>query len=1177
MPRDTPVPEPMSPPPPWGGERDGVRDARRAAIRQWLSGKSPPLAELYEAAVRLLHDRSLPGRVILISHAVRDIGNRLPEAVSGVKSERLDYVTKMDGLAAAWRNAGIAEATLAGPATSPSPAGVAIPVDSRLLTQIGQLVAEHEAARARPGESAGRLYAAFTPTNAKRREELRPAILQWIKVTKWFVGRAHAGTKADADHDFDELRRKFDLFETALAAMAQSFYETVSGLDANLKEPSPENVDRVVAMLGHAEQVRYLLDKLDDPLWLRPLYEKGFFKAPPPPDEDPSQGTIGFPLWPQSRFLARAAKIPEAQELVLKVALAIETKNVRIHEDLADVALALPPAQGVMLARRAEDWLESPFQMLLPEKLGELVRQLLAGGETSAGLRLAKNLLRVDPDPSRAPAGGAAVMVSPQPRGRFHIHHYAAALKSCAPALVRAGGEDALQLLCDLLATAIKLSQTNPDGAEDYSWIWRPRIEESEGSDVRDLLVSAVRDGACELAGTSAERARKVVHLLEARAWCVFRRISLRVLADVWRMVPDVAATRLGIRELFDDRHFRHEYAALAKASFAGVEAATREAVIGWIRAGPDIEAYARRYEEALSRSSTAEERAQFVDLWRRARMAPVAAALPLEMQGQYNLLVAKYGPQEDEPRREMAELVHSESPKSAAELREMSRDELAKLLAGWTPDPKVFEPSTDGLARELTGAVVADPQHFADGASALAAISSPLLRALFLGWRDAAAQGKTFRWDSVLALAASALQRTDQSTEGSWTRSATVDLIAAGLRDRPGCIPQALRRATWQVLKPLTDDLDPSPRRESDAYSGSNVDPLDVAINSVRGKALEATIQYGLWVMRGMDQADAAARAARGFDDIPEIRETLERHLGPAVDPSPAIRSVIGRWFPWIALLDRDWALKHVSSLFPVDSSLAELRDAAWDSYVTFCRAFDDVFPLLEIEYRRAVEALATREITVSDPRDPSRHLAEHLMALYWRRRLTLEPGGLLERFFAVAPDGVLGRALEYAGHSLHEMKETLAREEAEHMQQLWLYRWNVASKDLASHSEEISAFGWWFASAKFDAAWALEQLGSVLRAGGRVEPEPFVAEELARLSHTHALEATRCLKALIDNSRDAWLVLAIRERIRVVLAGALSSSDPVTEEEARRLVDQLGASGHHEFRDLLDQGAVA
>ncbi len=537
------------PPSPLDAAQGGVWDARRVAIRQWLSEKSQPLAEMYEAAVRLLHDQSLPGRVVLISHAVRDIANRLPEAVSGVKSERLDYVNKMDGLATAWRNAGITGATLAGSATSPSPAGGAIPVDSRLLAQIGRLLAEHEAVRERPGESAARLYAAFTPTNAKRHEELRPAILQWVKVRAWFAGKAHVGSKSDADGDFDELRRQFDLFETALGAMAQSFYETVADLDANLKEPSPENVDRVVAMLGHAEQVRYLLDKLDDPRWLRPLYEKGFFKKPLPPDEDPSRGTIGFPFWPQSRFLARVAKNPEAQELVLKVALAIETKNVRIHEDLADVALALPPAQGVMLARKAEDWLESPFQMLLPEKLGELVRHLVAGGETSAGLRLAKNLLRVDPDPSRAPAGGEVAMVAPEPRGRFHIHHYEAALKSCAPALVRAIGEDALQLLCDLLATAIKLSQTNPDGAEDYSWIWRPRIDGTERSDVRDLLVSAVRDAACELAGTSAERARKVVHLLEACSWGVFRRISLRVLAQVWRAVPDLAATKLASRE----------------------------------------------------------------------------------------------------------------------------------------------------------------------------------------------------------------------------------------------------------------------------------------------------------------------------------------------------------------------------------------------------------------------------------------------------------------------------------------------------------------------------------------------------------------------------------------------------------------------------------------------------
>src|SRR5262245_46187479 len=111
------------------------------------------------------------------------------------------------------------------------------------------------------------------------------------------------------------------------------------------KTPTPEQVNRAVALLGHAEQYRYFFDRLKNPVWLAPLQERGFFRRPPPPTRDDAKGTISFQPWPESRYLARMASIAEAQAKVAEISLGVpDTDNVRVHEDLADIAVALPPA-----------------------------------------------------------------------------------------------------------------------------------------------------------------------------------------------------------------------------------------------------------------------------------------------------------------------------------------------------------------------------------------------------------------------------------------------------------------------------------------------------------------------------------------------------------------------------------------------------------------------------------------------------------------------------------------------------------------------------------------------------------------------------------------------------------------------------------------------------------------
>src|SRR5690242_10712011 len=106
-------------------------------------------------------------------------------------------------------------------------------------------------------------------------------------------------------------------------------------------EPTPEEVNKVVALLAHAEQRRYFFDKLNNPKWIKPLWEKGFFRRPPDAVKDSERGTISYYLWPESRYLARMSAIDP--ESVFRVVVEIpQTDNIRVYEDIVEAALGMP-------------------------------------------------------------------------------------------------------------------------------------------------------------------------------------------------------------------------------------------------------------------------------------------------------------------------------------------------------------------------------------------------------------------------------------------------------------------------------------------------------------------------------------------------------------------------------------------------------------------------------------------------------------------------------------------------------------------------------------------------------------------------------------------------------------------------------------------------------------------
>ena len=183
-----------------------------------------------------------------------------------------------------------------------------------------------------------------------------------------------------------------------------------------------------------------------------------------------------------------------------------------------------------------------------------------------------------------------------------------------------------------------------------------------------------------------------------------------------------------------------------------------------------------------------------------------------------------------------------------------------------------------------------------------------------------------------------------EENPDWSWARGTIATLLEAGLHEGAAEIPFAHRELVWGIIEPLTSDPDPTPEHEA-KYGGKNMDPSTMAINTVRGKAFNAVIAYALWVRRHLDRF--AERAAVTFDAMPEVRRALDEHLDVAREPSLTIRSVYGRYFPWLQHLDRDWAQTAVARIFPAEPEGAALYAAAWETYLLFCQPYRDVLPI--------------------------------------------------------------------------------------------------------------------------------------------------------------------------------------------------------------------------------------
>jgi len=396
--------------------------------------------------------------------------------------------------------------------------------------------------------------------------------------------------------------------------------------------------------------------------------------------------------------------------------------------------------------------------------------------------------------------------------------------------------------------------------------------------------------------------------------------------------------------------------------------------------------------------------------------------------------------------------------------------------------------------------------------------------------------------------------------------------------------IPIELRSQVWTILEQLTEDPRLIPGFKAH-YRYSNARPVEAYGSTVRGKAMHTVLDYALWLLRQINREEnQEEQTARGFDEMPEVRELLERHLNPEYDSSLTIRSIYGERLASLMNLDLNWTSQNLKRIFPRDEALQELRDAAWEGYLTSgysdAELFATLFATLREEYSHAIKRIGTATPEWQNRSRADEALAVHLLDLYWRGELELgESDQLLERFFANASahnrEEFMKQIAWWLRYRNFEVGTDLLR-----LQRLWEWRVSDVESTQATNSQasDLKFFSWWFISRKFDDTWAIVQLINTLRLAKALHYDPDLLRHLVALAPSMPLATVECLGLMAEANGtpgDKLFAFYHQEDYCPILSAVLQSEDKQACKAAKELINRLLVRGI-DFRDLLSDGEV-
>ena len=1008
-------------------------------------------------------------------------------------------------------------------------------------------------------------------------------------------GIAHHRNKQNID-DLESCLNKLestiiDLL-APITAQDQNEIQTILA-NSNRSETDVENLFSLIERRGanYVFFFRYAAETTDL-AWLPLLKARGYF-ADPPNVEPIGNDRVNYPFWWPLHYMARLA--PHAPDDVIEMVLRLpKTDNPWIHNEILEIALQLPGSHSVKLQPKILEYVDLEHHFLA-YRFADVLAHWTAEDQTSAALRLAKALVSFVPDPQDKAkrkrreeepidldsllAMLADTRLEPSPR--FGSMEYRRILSDGVRTLAAKKPCEVAHLLIKTAADMVRLRMHQEDigKAVDYSDYWYERLTESKGDyeDAEKSLVYTLTFACQQVYEKRPDSVDVLDDALRSQPWRIFKRLRQHLLAQYPTQTTTPWIQEL-IREYesYDRWEYSYEFQQMIRSACEHFGTALLpkdelKHIFDCIRNGPSKD---DRSEEEFRQNQRRFHRKQF---------RPFAPVLFDEYKTYFQELEAEaegYISDDDYPPfKTRGGHVSTHSPRSPEDLANLTDEKLLSFINKWDEKDRIFEGThfIETNVQGLSGAfrtvfkeqILPDPKRHSFWMENRDRIERPVFVERIVNVMQECSEANNFNnLDEWLTFSEWVLSHPDDNEHGIfeenagesqdnpiWTncRYAVSDFLVSCFR-RDVNLPISARA---QFVKPLVM-LCTQRDWYLDSYLREN-ELIDHSMNTPRCRALEALVDFGLWLRRSDPTIN-----------VPEVTAILEKRLAPAAEYPLALPeyAVLGKNYGRILYLNKAWVTAHKSDLFPRKDFSKWL--AAFDDFLIHNGPSNPTFESLSDDYVFALHNLKQLKERHIGGDQLILFLGKHLFTLYlWDEYPLTGNQSLLEEYYKVTADDPEHWAslFEYVGRTLWDTNEQLDTSRRNKIFEF--FNWRLTAKE----PKELREFTFWLEAKCLDARWRLSAYSKIL--------DVCNAEDMSIATQIRALcemlpdytaEVVACFAKLTDRFTNESIDFYSGGAESILRAG-IENSDKNVRRDAARTHENLLRTGRLDLKALADE----
>ncbi len=1089
------------------------------------------LAGVYEGIVIALNNKSNPDRIPQVSHSARELTNILPRYFPGIptkQEERIDYSNE----------------------------------NHRII--LNKILDNHPDRRLLPNY-------------------LRDKFIdKWIELHTFFNKTSkHDHLKGEKDSEINEdffyqkIREYEDLLYQLL--VEKVFFNVIREIDKilKIKNPTVEDLNNLVVCISQPEHRRYFFTKCTNHKWLNLLVTINAFNKPQDPIE--KDGYIQFPDWPESIYLSSVAD--KEPQKVYEIIKEIDTKNQSILNNFLDSALKSDIDTAVKYSKLVikKSWIRNLYNLLLPDKISDLVIKLADNNKINEAIKLADNLLCIREyvhknddtfyfNKTEAKSYFDEWRYGEIVNSKFHILYEKAPVESisiffsrikyCISIEKNDYKIKKIQKIKDLIIEARSfLAGKKRSRYYEYSHIWRPNLVTSRNKreDVKNILI----DGVISIFENNKDNKDALLkigaNIKKYKDYGFFRRLEMFLYLINPEIFKDDIRDILIDNKIIKAHNLEKEYLSLLELEYSKLDTKDQRKIKKYIKQGPNI---------IRTGSTTKEELRVIKNGWRLNFLKIINKKDDNYIKNSKDI-INSYSKKTEGEIEVHTSWIGDSSPISSENLSKMDLKETINYLSSYKISDDFFERNSyNGLGLIFSGLVKENPNKYISNIDLYFAkkIRPIYIYNLIGGLKDAIRQGNKFNETNSIDLCYSVIVKNKISQEQNngeqgidSVKQSIADFMGEILGNSKYNVPFSMREKVWKIIEILSDDSDPTQEYEQKDSEGG-LDPMTLAINTTRGEAINASISYGLWYAKNNKKLKSKINLMPK-----ELELLLSKHLNIENDPSIAIRSVYGSRLPNFYYLNIDWLKENKEKIF--SKNFFEYNVSAWEGYL-FNGVIKEVYLVIKDHYKDFINSLGKIENKFRRSEIEQR-FCQHLGVIY-ANSIDDDNDDLINEFFKSAPSKSKAEFINFQGRVVLRQMENFKDKDTVKKRLIKLWELRIIENKNNSDIVELREFGWWFKNSPLNKKSNLDLLTETLKLTNGIIDVPYeIAEELKEYAKEFPLESIMVLDLIVRSKMEKYEHLYKKEDYKEVIKICKESSNKEAVDLAEKLRDYLGSIG--------------